>query len=133
MQNEKAFPRQASFGPFPTTNAGTGGTWALWKPSFAGEIVSINGSSTVAVAGNTTNYTTIGLYDITSAVTMASVSSSGQTIAANDLTAGTVSTTVANTKFAAGDHIAVVKAETGTGATWTTGCVTIEYVAGTYN
>lgn len=132
--NEKNAPRQMSFGPFPTVNAGTGATFAVWIPDFAGELVSFNVSDHAGVNPSATSFTTISLVDNTTPThTMASLANSATTLTQDTMIVGVLSTTATNKRFSQGDAIIVTKVETGGGSTWTNGIVMIGVIAGTYD
>ena len=131
--NEKATPRQMSWN-FPTVAAGTGATFAIWVPSFAGELVAANISDHAGVNPSATSYTTISIVDNTTTThTLATINNTATTFTQDTMVAMTVSATNTNKRWNGGDAIIVTKADTAGGSAWTSGILHIEFVAGTYD
>lgn len=135
MFNKKALPSQLSL-MLPTVNAGTGATFAIFNPQFAGEIVSVNVANHVNLATDANSFFTLALIDNTTTThTLASIAngSTGSSFVLDQFRAMTLAATNTNKRFAAGDAIVFNKAETGAGCTLTTPTLWIEYIGGVYD
>ena len=118
-----------------TMAAGTASSRAIWKPSTPGQIVAGWLSDDVGLAAGTTIFSTVALVNLTNAnATMISIANSaGSPITVDTMNAMTLSTTVANTKFNAGDVIALSKTDSGGGVAITNACLQIDWIPGTYS
>lgn len=133
--NSKAAPMQLSL-TLPTVNAGSAATFAIFNPSFAGEIVSANLANHATLGRDANSYTTLTLVDNTSPThTLATFTNStaGNTFTADTFVAGTLNATNTNKRFAISDAIILVKTETGAGSTITTPTLWLEFIPGTYD
>lgn len=131
--NDKATPREITWN-FPTVAAGTAATFAIWTPSFAGELVAAYVSDHSGVNPSATSYTTISVVDNTTTThTLASISNSATTLTQDTQIAMVLAGTNTNKRWNGGDAIIVTKAETGGGSAWTSGILQLEFVAGTYD
>lgn len=136
--NQKATPEEMVI-VLPTVAAASAATFAIFNPSFAGEIVSVNLSNKATVTSDGTSYTTLTLVDNTTTThTLATLTTKtggapGVALTIDTFSAFTLNATNTNKRFNVGDAIVLVKAESGGGATITTPTLWIEYIAGTYD